>query len=389
MSLPIRNIAHVDLDTFFVSCQRLIDKRLIGKPVIIGGTSDRGVVASCSYEARYYGVRSAMPMKQALQRCPDAVLVRGDMDLYSKKSAEVTQVIKESAPLYEKSSIDEFYLDLSGMDRFHNTYKWVTELTSHIINETGLPISFGLSGNKTVAKMATTEAKPEGKLHVAHQYMQQFLNPLSISKIPMVGTKTKQELFRVGIRRIETLSQTPVAFLEQLFGKNGRVIYEKAHGIDNTPIVQDHEANSISKERSFDRDTLDVVGVQALICQFVEDLCYNLRKEGKVCSKVTVKIRYSNFDTHTKQCSFAYTGSDQFILKNAKLLFDRLFERRMRIRLIGIKLSGLVNGAHQINLFEDNQGEISLLQAMDTIKSKYGVHAVRNAGGFNALSRHN
>lgn len=389
MTLPARNIVHMDLDTFFVSCQRLIDSSLIGKPVIIGGSSDRGVVASCSYEARYYGVRSAMPMRQALQRCPDAVLVRGDMDYYAQKSNEVTQVIKESAPIYEKSSIDEFYLDVSGMDQFFDTYKWTSELMGKVVNETGLPISFGLSGNKTVAKMATTEAKPKGKLHIEESQIQHFLDPLSVSKIPMVGTKTKQELFRVGIKKIATLSQTPVEFLEQLFGKNGRVIYQKANGIDDSPIVPDHEANSISKERSFDRDTLDLKGIQALLSQFVEELCYKLRKEGKVCSKVALKIRYSNFDTYTKQCSFAYTGSDHIILKNVKLLFDRLFERRMRIRLIGVKLSGMVHGAHQINLFEETQDDIALLQAMDEIKHRFGTQSVMNASGFGALKRNN
>ncbi|MDB4835449.1 DNA polymerase IV [Cyclobacteriaceae bacterium] len=389
MKATTRDIAHMDLDTFFVSCQYLIDSSLIGKPVIIGGSSDRGVVSSCSYEARYFGVHSAMPMKHALQRCPDAVIVRGDMDFYSKKSSEVTQVIKESAPVYEKSSIDEFYLDVSGMDRFYDTYKWTTELVTKINTETGLPISFGLSGNKTVAKMATTESKPKGKLQISHDVIQQFLNPLSVSKIPMVGNKTKQELFRIGIKKIQTLSQTPVEFLEQLFGKNGRLMYQKANGIDHSPIVQDHEANSISKERSFDRDTLDLKGVQALLSQFVEDLCYKLRKDQKVCSKVTVKIRYSNFDTYTKQCSFAYTGSDQVVLTHVKTLFEKLFERRMRIRLIGVKLSGLVNGAHQISLFDENTEEIALLQAMDKLKNRFGTDVIRSASGFNALSKNN
>ena len=389
MNLPARNIAHMDLDTFFVSCQCLIDSSLIGKPVIIGGSSDRGVVASCSYEARYYGVHSAMPMRQALQRCPDAILVRGDMDYYAEKSNEVTQVIQEAAPIYEKASIDEFYLDVSGMDQFFGTYKWTSELMGRVVKETGLPISFGLSGNKTVAKMATTEAKPKGKLYIEESQMQHFLDPLSVSKIPMVGTKTKQELFRLGIKKIATLSQTPVEFLEQLFGKNGRVIYQKANGIDHSPIVQDHQANSISNERSFDRDTLNLKGIQALLSQFVEELCYKLRKEGKVCSKVAVKIRYSNFDTYTKQCSFAYTGSDSIILTNVKLLFDRLFERRMRIRLIGVKLSGMVHGAHQINLFEETQDDIALLQAMDEIKHRFGKQSVMNASGFGALKKNN
>ena len=387
--IPNRNIAHMDLDTFFVSCQRLIDSSLIGKPVIIGGTSDRGVVASCSYEARYYGVRSAMPMRQALARCPNAILVRGDMDLYAQKSKEVTDIINDVAPIFEKASIDEFYLDVTGMDKFFGTYKWTLELVSKISKETGLPLSFGLSTNKTVAKMATSEAKPIGKLYVAPHEIQDFLNPLSISKIPMVGVKTKEELFRVGIKRIETLSRTPVEFLEKLFGKNGRMIHLKANGVDNSPIVKENEASSISKEMSFDRDTLDLIGINALLSRFVGELCYQLRSEGKVCSTVTVKIRYSNFDTHTKQCSFAYTASDQFLLKNVKGLFEKLFERRMMIRLIGVKLSGLVNGGHQIGLFEESNNEIALLEAMDRIRYKHGKHSIINASGFNALKRDN
>ena len=379
----------MDLDTFFVSCQRLIDSSLIGKPVIIGGTSDRGVVASCSYEARYYGVRSAMPMRQALARCPNAILVRGDMDLYAQKSKEVTDIINDVAPIFEKASIDEFYLDVTGMDKFFGTYKWTLELVSKISKETGLPLSFGLSTNKTVAKMATSEAKPIGKLYVAPHEIQDFLNPLSISKIPMVGVKTKEELFRVGIKRIETLSRTPVEFLEKLFGKNGRMIHLKANGVDNSPIVKENEASSISKEMSFDRDTLDLIGINALLSRFVGELCYQLRSEGKVCSTVTVKIRYSNFDTHTKQCSFAYTASDQFLLKNVKGLFEKLFERRMMIRLIGVKLSGLVNGGHQIGLFEESNNEIALLEAMDRIRYKHGKHSIINASGFNALKRDN
>ena len=389
MSVSDRHIVHMDLDTFFVSCQRLLDPGLIGKPVIIGSTSDRGVVSTCSYEARYFGVRSAMPMKQALQRCPHATLVRGDMDLYTKKSQEVTQIIQEVAPIYEKSSIDEFYLDASGMDKFFGTYDWTNELTQKITKETGLPISFGLSENKTVAKIATSEGKPEGRIQVDHHLIQHFLNPLSIGKIPMLGPKTQEELHRIGIRRIETLSKTPVDFLEILFGKNGKTIHLKANGIDNSPVVQYSEAKSISTERSFDKDTLDLKGIQALLVKFVEELCYKLRKDEKVCSSVTVKIRYTNFDTHTQQSSFPYTGSDEIIIHKVRALFDKLYERRMRIRLIGVKLSGLVQGGHQINLFEDTGEKIALLQAMDTIKNRYGKNSVMRASGFNALKRNN
>src|SRR5210317_1256504 len=181
-----RSIVHMDLDTFFVSCERLLDSRLNGKPVLIGGTSDRGVVASCSYEARRFGIHSAMPMRMAKQLCPEAVILRGNSGIYSKYSTMVTDIIKENVPLYEKSSIDEFYIDLSGMDKFFGSYKLASELRNKVIKETGLPISFGLSINKTVAKIATGEAKPNNKIRISKGTEKPFLAPLSIRKIPMV-----------------------------------------------------------------------------------------------------------------------------------------------------------------------------------------------------------
>ncbi|MDD3636990.1 MAG: DNA polymerase IV, partial [Bacteroidales bacterium] len=182
--MPERTIAHLDLDTFFVSVERLVNPSLTGKPVIIGGVSDRGVVASCSYEARRFGVHSAMPMRMARQLCGQAIYIRGDMELYSRYSRLVTDVIADSAPLYEKTSVDEHYLDLTGMDRFFGTYKWTHELRERIIRETGLPISFGLSQNKTISKIATGQAKPNGELRVLPDQVHPFLDPLSIRKIP-------------------------------------------------------------------------------------------------------------------------------------------------------------------------------------------------------------
>ena len=185
-----RSVLHLDLDTFFVPVERLKNNRLNGKPVIIGGMSDRGVVSSCSYEARKYGVSSAMPMKLARNMCPDAIVIRGDMELYSNYSNIVTGIIAERAPLYEKSSVDEHYIDLTGMDRFYGCYKWAHELRQYIIKETGLPISIGLSVNKTVSKIATGEAKPNGEREVRKEVVLPFLDPLSIKKIPMIGQKT-------------------------------------------------------------------------------------------------------------------------------------------------------------------------------------------------------
>jgi DNA polymerase-4 len=246
-----RQVVHLDLDTFFVSVERLTNSSLEGKPVIIGGTSDRGVVASCSYEARQFGVHSAMPMKMARILCSDAIIVRGDMDMYSKYSAMVTDIIAEQAPLYEKASIDEHYIDITGMDRFFGSLKWTAELRRRIMDNTGLPISFGLSVNKTVSKIATGEAKPNGLLQVSYPEVKPFLGPLSIRKIPMVGKKAYGVLRSMGVSKISTLADIPPEMMERLMGKNGIVLWKKANGVDNTPVQPYSERKSISSESTF------------------------------------------------------------------------------------------------------------------------------------------
>jgi DNA polymerase IV len=377
-----RNIIHMDLDTFFVSVERLINPKLIGFPVIIGGTSDRGVVASCSYEARKYGVSSAMPMKLARNLCNDAIIIRGDMEMYSKYSKVVTEIIAEQAPLYEKASIDEHYIDVSGMDRFYGTLKWSQELRKKIIKETGLPISMGLSKNKTVSKIATGEAKPNGELYIKSEDTQNFLSPLSISKIPMIGEKTYRTLRSMGISTILTLSQIPLELMEKVMGKNGIVIWRKANGIDPTPVIPYSERQSISTETTFETDTIDIHHMKELFISMVEDISFQLRKKGKLASCITVKIRYSNFDTHTMQRHIPYTSFDHVIIKNTQELFDRLYQRRMLIRLIGVKLNGLVGGMHQINMFEDSTEMLNLYAAMDRMKRKYGHNAIKRAVGL-------
>ena len=377
MILLSRNIVHLDLDTFFVSVERLINPALVGKPVLIGGTSDRGVVASCSYEARKFGVHSAMPMKMARTLCRDAVIVRGDMELYSKYSHDVTDIIAEKAPMYEKASIDEHYIDVTGMDRFFGTLKWTHELRENIIRHTGLPISFGLSVNKTVSKIATGEAKPNGELQVQREVVKPFLAPLSIRKIPMIGDKTYRLLRSMGIVTIDTLSQVPVEMMERVMGKNGIMIWEKANGQDSTPVVPYLESKSISTETTFEQDSIDVVKMKEKLVKMVEKIAFELRDQQKLTSCVTVKIRYSNFDTHTLQKHVPYTAFDHILIPLVKDLFDRLYQRRMLIRLIGVRFSGLVAGNPQLNMFEDSSGMISLYQALDKVRNKYGQKIVR------------
>jgi DNA polymerase-4 len=377
----IRQIIHFDLDSFFVSVERLINSRLTGKPVVIGSLSGRGVVASCSYEARKYGVHSAMPMKMARQLCADAIVVRGDMDLYSKYSNIVTGIIAERAPVYEKASIDEHYIDLTGMDRFFGSLKWARELRREIIRQTGLPISSGLSVNKTVSKIATGEAKPNGEREVPGRLVKPFLDPLPISKIPMIGDKTFHLLRSMGVATIGTLSQIPPEMMEKVLGKSGIEIWKKANGIDTTPVIPYWEQKSISAERTFDADTTDLVLLNNTLVGMVERIAYELRREEKLTSCITVKIRYSNFDTHTLQQRIPYTSFDHKLIELAKSLFVRLYQRRMLIRLIGVKFSHLVQGTPQLNLFEDTPEMVRLYQEIDRMRMRYGKKAVVRAVG--------
>ena len=379
-----KTVVHLDLDTFFVSVERLHHGELNGKPVLIGGMSERGVVASCSYETRRFGVHSGMPMKMARRLCPDARIIRGDMESYSRFSDTVTEIIAERAPVYEKASIDEHYLDITGMDRFFGSLKWSQELRRTIIKETGLPISFGLSVNKTVSKIATGEAKPNGELEVAPDWVQPFLNPLSIRKIPMIGPQTYHLLHSMGIKTIRTLAEIPPEMLQQVLGKNGMVIWKKAHGIDPTPVQPYSERKSISTERTFERDTTDVQFLEQLLVSMAEKLAFELRSKGKMTSCVTVKIRYSNFDTHSQQKRIAYTQFDHTLIEITKELFRKLYQRRMLIRLIGVRFSHLINGTQQLDLFTDSSEMVNLYLSMDRIKNRFGNTAIRRASGVAA-----
>ncbi len=377
-----RTIVHMDLDSFFVSVSRLENSALHNKPVIVGGTSDRGVVAACSYEARAFGVHSAMPIKLARRLCPDAIIIRGDYERYSYYSEVVTDIIKEDVPVYEKSSIDEFYIDMTGMDRFFGCYNYTSELRQRIMKETGLPISFGLSENKTVSKVATGEAKPNGQKKIDFGNEKLFLAPLSIKKIPMVGDKTYTLLRSMGVERVYTLQEMPPDLLTKVLGENGIVLWKKANGIDNTPVEPYSERKSISTEETFEQDTADVAFLKSLLVKMTEKLAFQLRSDNKLTACITVKIRYSNFDTHTTQSRISYTSSDHTLIAKAKELFDKLYERRMLIRLIGIRFSHLVGGGNQINLFEDSEEIINLYQAMDHLRKKFGNAAISRAVGL-------
>lgn len=378
-----RKILHLDLDSFFVSVERILNPDLLGKPVIIGGNSERGVVSSCSYEARKFGVKSAMPIIKAKKLCPNGIYLGGNMREYSKYSKIVTDIIAEKSPLFEKASIDEHYIDLTGTERFFDSFEWSKQLRKTIINETGLPISFGLSINKTIAKIATDESKPNGELYIPYDKIKEFLNPLSVKKIPMIGKQTYIVLSSIGIKTIEDLSKTPIEVLCKVFGKQGLVLWKKANGIDYRPVIQYHESKSLSSETTFNKDISNYVQLENVMISIIDKLAHQLRKSNNLTSCITIKIRYKNFETHTIQNHISYTSLDHFLIEKSKELFDKIYKKGEAVRLIGVKFSDFVEGKPQIDLFDDTSEMIKLYQSMDKIRNKYGKKSIFRAVGLN------
>ncbi|MEN0055634.1 MAG: DNA polymerase IV [Mucilaginibacter sp.] len=382
-----RHIVHIDLDSFFVSVERKFNPELIGKAVIIGGSVERGVVSSCSYEARKYGVHSAMPTRQAVKLCPHAIVIHGTHGRYSEASREVTKIIHDSVPLYQKTSVDEFYIDLTGMDRYYNCYQIASDLRQKVIRETGLPISFGMASGKTVAKMATNQAKPNGELFIKHGEELQFLAPLNIGKIPGLGESTCQKLYQYGIEKIGDLQKTNIRFLEAVFGKAGKYLWEKAHGIDHSEIIPYSDRKSISTEHTFMNNVNDKRTLETVLVSMTEELSGKLRRENKLSSCMAIKIRYANFETHTQQQKIPLTAAEHILIPGIKNLLKKAWNQHRPIRLIGVRLSDLCSGSYQINLFEDNEERIRLYQAMDTINFKFGDKTVCRAAGMEIGTR--
>lgn len=382
-----RQVMHMDLDSFFVSVERLLNPKLIGHPVLVGGSSDRGVVASCSYEARAFGIHSAMPMRMAKQLCPQAIVVKGDHEQYSNFSNQVTEIIKDNVPVYEKSSIDEFYVDLTGMDKFFGCYKLASEIRQKIMKETRLPISFALSTNKTVSKIGTGEAKPNGQMHVLSGNEKTFLAPLSVKKIPGVGDKTYLQLRNMGIEKVQTVQEMPVKVMQQVLGENGLLLWKKANGIDHSPVEPYNERKSISTECTFEKDTIDTQHLKRVLISMTEKLGFQLRSEEKLTACVTVKIRYSDFNTYSMQARIPYTALDSMLIEKVKELFDKLFQKRMLIRLVGVRFSHLIRGTYQFDMFNDTTEQVQLHQAMDKLRKRFGDDSIMRATGLGLNKR--
>lgn len=373
-----KHIAHFDLDSFFVSVETLNNPSLKGKPVLVGGY-ERGVVAACNYEARKYGIHSAMPMKKAMQLCPHAIITNASRDQYSKYSRWVTDIIASKVPLFEKASIDEFYIDLSGMDKFFGVSQYAKELRQHIMEETGLPISCGLSSARFISKMATNEAKPNGFLEIPHGKEIDFLWPLGIEKINGVGKQTEQQLKSFGIYTIEDIAKTPVEHMERIAGKWGEALWHKAHGRGSTAITTDWEQKSMSHENTFDKDYIDTDFLHKELVRLTEKTAFSLREDEKMTGCVTVKIRYSDFETISRQETVDYTALDDVLIAKVKDLFNKSWQKGRPVRLLGVRFSHMIPITTQMSLFDNNLEKLNLYKAVDDIKDRFGSKLVTKA----------
>ena len=382
MSDTFHYIAHFDLDSFFVSVEILNNPSLKGKPVLVGG-QERGVVAACSYEARKFGIHSAMPMKKAMQLCPQAIVTNASRADYSKFSRWVTDIIADKVPLFEKASIDEFYCDMTGMDKFFGVSNYTKELREEIIRRTGLPISCGLSSAKFISKMATNEAKPNGFLEILHGKEKEFLWPLAVEKINGVGKQTEIHLKNLGFYKIEDIAKSTPEFLEAHLGKWGEGLWRKAQGIGNTEIVTDWEQKSMSHENTFDKDYTDVEFLHSELVRLTEKTCYGLREDEKLTGCVTIKIRYSDFETTSKQEVIDYTALDDQLIAKAKNIFNKSYEKGRPVRLLGVRFSQFIPFTMQMSLFDNNMGKLNLYKAVDDIKDRFGTKFVNKAVTLN------
>jgi DNA polymerase-4 len=379
MQTPQRYIAHFDLDSFFVSVEMLLDPSLLGKAVVVGGSRDRGVVTTCSYEARKFGVRSAMPMRRAMELCPHAIVVKSSYGQYAKYSAWVTNIIAANAPLYEKASIDEFYIDLTGMDTFFNPLEWTIRLRQTIMDETGLPISFGLATNKLVAKIATDEAKPNGYLFVTPGKEKEFLAPLPVEKLGGVGKKSHQTLLGLGIYTIGDILKYDAGLLEKALGKWGSQLVRQANGLSDSVVSPHRESKSMSAENTFEENTADINILLAQLVGQAERVSYELRQEKKYATCVAIKFRNANFETSTRQITIPATIADSDIIKAATDLFTKLYVPGTMVRLLGVRLAGLTDTGAQTNLFDNKTEQHALYEAIDSVKNKFGKSVLRKA----------
>src|SRR5258707_657504 len=383
------SILHVDMDAFFVSVELLERPELRGKPVVVGGRPDqRGVVSAASYEARKYGVHSAMPLRTAGRLCPHAIFLDGDHAKYSEWSDRVATILAKFSPVVEMVSIDEAYLDLAGTERLHGPpLAAADKLLRAITGATSLPCSGGLAATRLVAKVASDQAKPRGLLWVAPGQEACFLAPLSVRKIPGIGEVTERALRALAIETVEQLATVPQEKLERIFGQWGTALFRKARGGDSYEFIIDAEPKSISRNHTFDDDTDDTAALTAMLHHLSQKACKRLREAGLATRSLTLTIRYIGFDTHTRSKTLAEpTRLDADIFAVFQNLFREHRDHRRKIRLLGVSLSGFTHGAEQLDLLDpDRRAKLEkLTRAADGLRDRFGFGSVQFGGSLRA-----
>ncbi|MCX6134064.1 MAG: DNA polymerase IV [Ignavibacteriales bacterium] len=384
MSLVIRSIAHLDLDCFYVSVERIKDPSLVGRPVVVGGTpTGRGVVASASYEARAFGVRSAMPTAAALRLCPHLTIVRGRFGDYTHYSNKLYERILELAPVVERASIDEMYFDLTGCESlYHNDLPGFIKSLQHIVwKEFQLPCTISLASNKVVAKISAQTVKPAGVIYVPHGTEREFLAPLPIDAIPGVGKKTGEILRKKGFATVADIQKTSQDKLQRILGNHGLWIHDVANGLGPDELSTEHERKSIGNEETFARDISDRNELKKIIFSLTEEVCSSLRYRHLKARTFTLKLRYADFDTITRATTIEPADDDTIVFKTICELFEVSYARRIGIRLLGVRASHLVDEKQlELSLFPETGKRAQMLDAVDKLRKKFGDDVIHVGG---------
>lgn len=375
----MRTIFHLDLDAFFVSVERILDPSLNGKPVIVGGDPHgRGVVAACSYEARVFGLHSAMPIRQAFKLCPDGIYLHGHYDEYVYFSHAVKNILTEYAPIVQQASIDEFYMDFTGCNKIYGSmFAFASKLQSEILKKLSLPCSIGIGSNKTVAKIGSDCMKPMGITYIIPGMEKEFLSHMPIETIPGIGKVMLKELNNKGFYRINDIAKMSPDYWGAAYGKYGIDLWHKASGEGSEYLTIEHEQKSISRETTFGTDITNIETIYETLFELTGRACQNLRDENYMASTINIKLRYSDFQTLTRSRTIKPTDDDKTIFENAKDLLMKAHTRRVGIRLIGVGLSKFSNFSEQEVLFEDeNVKRKKLFRTIDFLRRKYNYSII-------------
>jgi DNA polymerase-4 len=376
----MRVIFHLDLDAFFISVERILDPSLINKPVIVGGDPfGRGVVAACSYESRVFGIHSAMPIRTAYKLCPHGVYLHGSFKEYVRYSGAVKTILSEYAPVIEQASIDEFYMDFTGCRKIYgHPFSFAAFLQKQIFEKLSLPSSIGIGVNKNIAKIGSDCMKPMGITYIMPGYEKEFLDPMPIETIPGVGKVTLKELNARGFYKIKDISEASPDYFSAAFGKAGIALWRKANGEGTEYLSVEHEQKGISSESTYGQDVISKEEIKKTLFHLTAKICQQMRDQQWLAGNISIKLRYSDFNTITRAKTIPYTDEDHLIFETAWDLIQKAYTRRIAVRLIGVRLTKFVHAFDQEELFVDiEMKRKKMIKAVNLIRGKYGFKSIQ------------